>query len=224
MEQKCLVRSKRAEDWTEVFVSCGQFHSEVHFIASTREPGGLKFAQRWGCTDKTSSKLLRRQFRLLSCQKWPRGEHHVGASIGFAFGGSIISTNLKEKWFYKRIVLKIWFKLTHRNLSSRCGWCRLLQTLCWTLWGNSWWEVEMVHFYRTQVREADLLQNGRIFGKVPKGGGRFIFNPKIYIADFCHYRQYFGHEFQKKICMITFRKWGGGQKPFGTFPKIHPIC
>ena len=46
VEQKCLVRSKRAEDWTEVFVSCGQFHSEVHFIASTREPGGLKFAQR----------------------------------------------------------------------------------------------------------------------------------------------------------------------------------
>ena len=26
-----------------------------------------------------------------------------------------------------------------------------------------------------------------------------IFNPKIHVADFCHYRPYFDHEFQKKI-------------------------
>ena len=43
------------------------------------------------------------------------------------------------------------------------------------------------------------------FRKSSKGGG-VIFNPKIYVADFCHYRLYFGHEFQKKICNITFRK------------------
>ena len=49
-----------------------------------------------GCTDKTSSKLLRRQFRLLSCVKSGREGNHVGASIGFALGGSIISTNLKH--------------------------------------------------------------------------------------------------------------------------------
>ena len=37
------------------------------------------------------------------------------------------------------------------------------------------------------------------FGKVPKGGvGGVISNPKIYIADFCHYKRYFGHEFWKK--------------------------
>ena len=34
--------------------------------------------------------------------------------------------------------------------------------------------------------------------KFQRGGG-VIFNPKIYVADFCHCRQYFGHEFQKKI-------------------------
>ena len=29
--------------------------------------------------------------------------------------------------------------------------------------------------------------------------------------------------FCREIRNITFRKWGGGQRPFGTFPKIHPI-
>ena len=33
--------------------------------------------------------------------------------------------------------------------------------------------------------------------KFQKGGG-VISNPKIYIADFCHYKRYFGHEFWKK--------------------------
>ena len=37
------------------------------------------------------------------------------------------------------------------------------------------------------------------FQKSSKGGGGVIFNPKIYVADFCHYRRCFGHEFQKKI-------------------------
>ena len=36
--------------------------------------------------------------------------------------------------------------------------------------------------------------------KFQRGGG-VIFNPKIYVADFCHYRRYFGHEFQKKIAI-----------------------
>ena len=72
-------------------------------------------------------------------------------------------------------------------------------------------------------RDAFPFQNGWIFGKVPKGGG-VIFNPKIYIADFCHYRRYFGHEFQEKFAIWFSEKWGGGgQRPFGTFPKIHPF-
>ena len=52
-----------------------------------------------------------------------------------------------------------------------------------------------------------------------------IFNPKIYVADFCHYRRYFGHEFQKKIATQLSENEGGagGQRPFGTFPKIHPF-
>ena len=81
VQQKCLVRSKRAdEDWREVFVKCCQrlvqFHFEVrlHIVASTRtgEPGGV-------CTDKTSSKLLRRQFRLLSRVKSGRGGKSRGS-------------------------------------------------------------------------------------------------------------------------------------------------
>ena len=59
-------------------------------------------------------------------------------------------------------------------------------------------------------RDAWHIQNGWIFGK-------------IYIADFCHYRRYLGHEFRKTNCNMIFRKWGGGQRPFGTFPKIHPF-
>ena len=58
------------------------------------------------------------------------------------------------------------------------------------------------------VREADLFQNGRIFGKVPKGGVG-SFNPKNFVADFCHYRRYFGHEFRKnldflKMCVCDY--------------------
>ena len=54
------------------------------------------------------------------------------------------------------------------------------------------------------------------FRKSPEGW-RGIFNPKLYIADFCHYRRYFGHEFRKQICNMIFRKWGGGSKAVWTF-------
>ena len=63
------------------------------------------------------------------------------------------------------------------------------------------------------------------FRKSPKGGGEgVIFNPKIYITDFCHYRRYFVHEFRKKL-QYDFPKMrgGGDQRPFGTFPKINPF-
>ena len=39
-------------------------------------------------------------------------------------------------------------------------------------------------------------------------GGEVIFNPKIYVADFCHFRRYFGHEFQKKL-QHNFPKMSG---------------
>ena len=68
---------------------------------------------------------------------------------------------------------------------------------------------QMLQYYAF-LREADLLQNGWIFVKFQKGGWEgVIFNPKIYIADFCHCRRYFSHEFRKKkncnmiIIMIT---------------------
>ena len=64
-----------------------------------------------------------------------------------------------------------------------------------------------------------FLNYGRInqpkrmnFRKSSEGGwGRVISNPKIYIADFCHYKRYFGHEFWKN-CNMIFRKWERGIK------------
>ena len=62
------------------------------------------------------------------------------------------------------------------------------------------------------------------FRKSSEGGGGVISNPKIYVADFCHYNRYFGHEFWKKNPQHDFTKMrGGGQRPFGTFWKIHPF-
>ena len=48
------------------------------------------------------------------------------------------------------------------------------------------------------------------FRKSSKRGGGVIFNPKIYIADFCHYRRYFGHEFQEKFAILFSENEGGG--------------
>ena len=75
-----------------------------------------------------------------------------------------------------------------------------------------------------KLREACPFKNGWIFGKVPKGGRGVISDPKIYVADFCHYKGYFGHDFQKKSATWFSENEGGGvQRPFGTFPKIHPF-
>ena len=41
------------------------------------------------------------------------------------------------------------------------------------------------------LREGSCYQIGRVFGKVPKGGGGVIFNPKIYVADFENFKQGF---------------------------------
>ena len=47
--------------------------------------------------------------------------------------------------------------------------------------------------------------------KMDEFSEKFIFNPKNYIADFCHYKWYFGHEFGKKIA-IRFSENEGGIK------------
>ena len=51
-----------------------------------------------------------------------------------------------------------------------------------------------------------------------------ISNPKIYVADFGHYEgstsvMNFGENPQHDFPKMR----GGGQQPFGTFPKIHPF-
>ena len=47
------------------------------------------------------------------------------------------------------------------------------------------------------------------FSEKFRRGGGVIFNPKIYVADFCHYRRYFGHEFQKKFATQLSENEGG---------------
>ena len=57
------------------------------------------------------------------------------------------------------------------------------------------------------------------FRKSSEGGegrGEIISDPKIYVADFCHYKGYFGHEFSEQICNMIFQK-GGGSKVVWNF-------
>ena len=49
-----------------------------------------------------------------------------------------------------------------------------------------------------------------------------IFNPKIYIADFGPLYRTTSDVFRKKL-QYNFPKMWGGRRPFGIFPKIHPI-
>ena len=65
------------------------------------------------------------------------------------------------------------------------------------------------------------------FRKSSEGGegrGEIISDPKIYVADFCHYKGYFGHEFwNKSATWFSKNEVGGGQRPFGAFPKNKPF-
>ena len=54
------------------------------------------------------------------------------------------------------------------------------------------------------------------FRKSSDGGRGVIFNLKIYIEDFCHYRRYFGHEFRKKL-QYDFPKMRGRSKAVWNF-------
>ena len=64
------------------------------------------------------------------------------------------------------------------------------------------------------------------FRKISKGGEEgVIFNPKIYVLDFGSSKQGLLRMKLKKIAksFSENKGWGGGQRPFGTFPKIHPF-
>ena len=58
------------------------------------------------------------------------------------------------------------------------------------------------------------------FRKTSKGGGRSFSIQKYMLQIWTFIMDFFGR-FPKQICNIIFRKWGGGQRPFGIFPKIH---
>ena len=60
------------------------------------------------------------------------------------------------------------------------------------------------------------------FRKRSKVGG-VILNPKIYVADFGPSNRAIKYTFPKKKLQHKFPKMRGGQRPFGTFPKIHPF-
>ena len=54
------------------------------------------------------------------------------------------------------------------------------------------------------------------------GGGGVISDPKNYIADFVGYKaEYFGKK--RNVISKKGRGWGGGSRPFGSFPKKHPF-
>ena len=62
------------------------------------------------------------------------------------------------------------------------------------------------------------------FGKnVQKGGEGVISNPKNFIANLRKLTHIY--ELSQKKAQCNFQKWGGGggQRPFGSFPKKHPF-
>ena len=140
VQQKCLVRSKWAdEDWREVFVKCCQpdwcsstcilLHPRGQFAQRVGRLQEIKhLANCWGGSFSFSLSL--------SCQKWERRkitwERPLDLRSAAASSPQIWNTCITS---YLQLC-----ELTHRNLSSRCDLCLLLQTLCWTLWGNSLWE------------------------------------------------------------------------------------
>ena len=79
---------------------------------------------------------------------------------------------------------------------------------------------EHVRFEYKMV-DGSGYQNGWIFRKVPKGGkGSFSIQKfMLHISDL--YMGLSSNIFRKK-CKTIFLKWGGGgQRPFGNFPKLH---
>ena len=56
-----------------------------------------------------------------------------------------------------------------------------------------------------------------------KGGGGVISNPKNFIANLRKLTHIY--KFSQKKAQCNFQKWGGGggQRPFGSFPKKHPV-
>ena len=68
---------------------------------------------------------------------------------------------------------------------------------------------QMLQYYAF-LREADLLQNGWIFGKVQKGGGSFSIQ-KFILQIVANIDDTSVMNFAK-ICNMIFRKWGGVSK------------
>ena len=69
-------------------------------------------------------------------------------------------------------------------------------------------DPETVPQVRINLDYCDLVKNEgcpaipkRMNFRKSSGGGEVIFNPQIYIAEFYHYKRYFGHEFWKKIAI-----------------------
>ena len=74
--------------------------------------------------------------------------------------------------------------------------------------------TEKINFAKGRV----VLSKRMNFRKSSKRGG-VISNPKIYIADFCHYKRFFGHVFLKKTQYDFPKMRGGGSKAVWNFSK-----
>ena len=105
------------------------------------------------------------------------------------------------------------------QLQSSTGWLRSLPPL------SCCQSIESPGVFKITRKSARHDFDYLCFGKLgptktdfegERGGRGVISNPKNYIADFCHYKRYFGHEFRKKSA-IWFSENEGGSKAVWNF-------
>ena len=83
--------------------------------------------------------------------------------------------------------------------------------------------ITLERIFHLPKREADPFQNGWIFGKVPRGGGGSFSIQKFMLQIFAIIDDTSVMNFRKNLQHNFPKMRGGGQRPFGTFPKIHPF-
>ena len=58
--------------------------------------------------------------------------------------------------------------------------------------------MNLVENLATNLGMDDPTKTDEFLEKFQTGGRGVISNPKIYVADFCHYKRFLGHVFRKK--------------------------
>ena len=107
------------------------------------------------------------------------------------------------EWLFKKCV-NVFCDLIRQNIAYICG-------------------------KNVKLRDAFPFQNGWIFGKVPKGGGGHFQSKNLYCKIWTFKQVYVTMKLIQSVARLknlqyNFPKMrGGSQRPFGTFPKIHPF-